>query len=136
MSVSLWQTEDQPYETDFLIVGAGLVGCTAAYFAAQAGRDVTLTDAGDLGLGASSRNAGFVITGLDAYYHQAIARYGLATVREIWGLSRHTHAIWREFIQAGDVQVDDCGSMLLAESEDEARDLASPKHVPDCQHRC
>lgn len=131
MSVSLWQTDEQPYDADFLIVGAGLVGCTAAYFAAQAGRDVTLTDAGDLGLGASSRNAGFLITGLDAYYHQAIARYGLATVREIWGLSRHTHSLWRQFIQAGNVPVDYCGSMLLAESEDEAQDLEAAARALD-----
>ena len=125
MTVSLWQANGtQPVrETDFLVVGAGLVGCSAAYFAAQAGRHVTITDARDLALGASSRNAGFMITGLDSYYHRATERYGAAVVREMWGLSRTTHAHLHYFIERGDVQIDRCGSMLLAESEAEARDL-------------
>lgn len=60
MTVSIWQAEGtQPVcEVDFLIVGAGLVGCTAAYFAQQAGRQVTITEMRDIALGASSRNAG------------------------------------------------------------------------------
>ena len=70
MTVSHWQANGtQPVcEVDFLVVGAGLVGCSVAFFAAQAGREVTITDARDLALGASSRNAGFMITGLDIYY--------------------------------------------------------------------
>lgn len=125
MTVSHWQTNGVPHvrEVDFLVVGAGLVGCSVAYFAAQAGRQVTITDARDLALGASSRNAGFMITGLDTYYHHAIERYGRDTVREMWGLSRTTHAHLHHFIERGNVQVDCCGSMLLAESEAEARDL-------------
>ncbi|HLV37084.1 MAG TPA: FAD-dependent oxidoreductase, partial [Spirillospora sp.] len=89
MTVSIWQADGtQPVrEVDFLVVGAGLVGCAAAYFAAQAGRQVVITDARDLALGASSRNAGFMITGLDTHYHRAIERYGADTVRELWALS-------------------------------------------------
>ena len=125
MTVSIWQADGaQPQQdVDFLVVGAGLVGCSAAWFAAQAGRQVTITDARDLALGASSRNAGFMITGLDTYYHHAVEQYGLATVRELWGLSRTTHRYLREFIRTGGVQVDDCGSTLLAETEAEAREL-------------
>lgn len=125
MTVSVWQADGtQPLrEVDFLVVGAGLVGCSAAFFAAQAGRQVTITDAHDLALGASSRNAGFMITGLDTYYHHAIERYGHDTVRELWGLSHTTHRHLHHFIDNGTVQFDRCGSMLLAESESEARDL-------------
>jgi gamma-glutamylputrescine oxidase len=125
MTVSLWQADDsQPTrEVDFLVVGAGLVGCTAAYFAAQAGRAVTIIDARDLALGASSRNAGFMITGLDVYYHRAVQHYGSAVVREIWGLSQTTHRHLHDFIKRGQVQVDHCGSLLLAESLAEAHDL-------------
>ncbi len=125
MTVSIWQAEDtQPVrEVDLLIVGAGLVGCAAAYFAAQAGRQVMITDTRDVGLGASSRNAGFMITGLDTYYHRAIERYGHDAVRELWGLSARSHAYWRDFAKHGDVRMRETGSMLLAESADEARDL-------------
>jgi gamma-glutamylputrescine oxidase len=125
MSVSIWQAgDDQPvHEVDLLVVGAGLVGCAAAYFAAQAGAQVTITEMRDVALGASGRNAGFMITGLDAYYHHAIERYGHAVVREVYGLSEQTHRYWREFARQGEVPLKECGSMLLAESEAEAVDL-------------
>jgi len=128
MTVSVWQADgNQPIEdVDVLIVGAGLVGCAAAYFTRQAmpsGARIVLTDARDLGLGASSRNAGFMITGLDAYYHHAIAHYGHAVTREVYKLSEQTHAYWRSFAQQSDVRLWDIGSMLLAESPEEARDL-------------
>jgi gamma-glutamylputrescine oxidase len=125
MTVSIWQANDtQPIrEVDVLIVGAGLVGCAAAYFAAQAGRQVTITEARDVALGASSRNAGFMITGLDTYYHRASERYGRDTVRELWGLSQTTHRYLHEFIRAGGVRFEPCGSLLLAESPEEAHDL-------------
>lgn len=125
MTVSIWQADGaQPVrEVDFLIVGAGLVGCAAAWFAAQAGRTVVITEARDLALGASSRNVGFMITGLESYYHQTAERFGAAAAREIWALSRATHAHWRRWAQAGGVQLDECGSLRLAESAAEARDL-------------
>lgn len=126
MSVSIWQADDtQPIkDVDVLVVGAGLVGCAAAYFLAQAGRRVTLTEARDVALGASSRNAGFMITGIDTYYHHAIERYGHAVTRELWDLSARSHAFWRTIAAAqGGVRLVECGSMLLAESVAEKHDL-------------
>ncbi|MBZ0292417.1 MAG: FAD-binding oxidoreductase [Anaerolineae bacterium] len=127
MTVSIWQAEDaQPLrEVDFLVVGAGLVGCAAAYFASQAGREVVITEMRDVALGASSRNAGFMITGLDTYYHHAIERYGIDVVRELWALSRTTHGHLHYFVEHSPipVRIERCGSLLLAESEEEGRDL-------------
>lgn len=125
MTVSLWQADGtQPTrEVDFLVIGAGIVGCAAAYFAAQAGREVVITEMRDVALGASSRNAGFMITGLDTYYHRAIEHYGLEKVRELWALSHKTHQYWLGFAEQGNVPLDRCGSTLLAESETEAREL-------------
>ncbi len=125
MTVSIWQAEDtQPIrEVDVLVIGAGLAGCAAAYFAAQAGRSVVITEMRDVALGASSRNAGFMITGPDTYYHRAIELYGHANTRELWALSDKTHKYWREFAKQGDVRLDNCGSMLLAESEEEGKEL-------------
>jgi glycine/D-amino acid oxidase-like deaminating enzyme len=133
MTVSLWQADDtQPVrEVDFLVVGAGLVGCSAAFFAAQAGREVTITEMRDIGLGASSRNAGFMITGLDTYYHHAVEKYGAAVTREMWELSKTTHSYWHEFAKNGNVRMENCGSMLLAESAEEARDLEDAARALD-----
>lgn len=125
MTVSHWQADGtQPTrDVDVLVIGAGLAGCAAAYFAAQAGRDVVITEARDLALGASGRNAGFIITGLDSYYHLSVEKYGEAVTREMWDISKQTIAYWKEFARQCDVPIDPCGSMLLAESEEEARDL-------------
>lgn len=125
MTVPIWQADDsQPKrDVDFLVIGAGLVGCAAAFFARERGREVVITDARDVGLGASSRNAGFMLTGLDTYYHHAIERYGHAVTREIWALSKATHAHWRAFAEGEPVRIENCGSMLLAESAEEAHDL-------------
>lgn len=137
MTVSIWQANgSEPVrEVDFLVVGAGLVGVTTAFFAAQAGRQVVITDMRDIGLGASSRNAGFMISGLDTYYHHSIERYGHAVTREMWDLSKTTHAYWREFASKGQVQMQPCGSMLLAESAEEARDLEVAARALEADHR-
>lgn len=125
MSVSIWQGDNkQPVQqVDVLVVGAGVVGSAAAYFAAQTGREVVVTDMRGPGMGASGRNAGFMITGLDTYYHHAIEQHGHDAVREIWGLSEQTHRFWREIAAQANVPLDQCGSMLLAETEPEAADL-------------
>jgi glycine/D-amino acid oxidase-like deaminating enzyme len=129
MTISIWQAnpnfKQQPVrEVDVLIVGAGLVGCAAAWFFKQAGREVVITEMRDIALGASGRNAGFMITGPDTYYHHAIERYGHEATRELWKLSERTHAIWRSFAeQDSSVSIEQSGSFLLAESEDEALDL-------------
>jgi len=127
MTVSHWQRAGQKErEIDFLVVGAGLAGGTAAYLARQVHqRDVVITEAGDVASGASGRNAGFMISGLDTYYHRAIERYGHRTAREVWQLSQRSFAMWREFIRNSPfpVPLDNCGSLLLAESPEEAREL-------------
>jgi glycine/D-amino acid oxidase-like deaminating enzyme len=126
MTVSLWQADGtQPTrEVDVLVVGAGLAGCSAAFFFAQAGRQVVITEMRDVGLGASSRNAGFMITGPDTYYHRAVERYGHDATRELWTISEKTHSFWREIARRdGNVTMAQCGSMLLAETPEEAHEL-------------
>lgn len=71
---SLWQataaplpacaTLRQDLNTQIAIVGGGYTGLSAALHLAEAGRDVVMLDALDLGDGASGRNGGQVIPGL------------------------------------------------------------------------
>lgn len=126
-TTSFWQLHAQQprREVDFLIVGAGIVGGAAAIFATQAGRDVLVVDQAAVGLGASGRNAGFMITGLDTYYHKAIATYGADVAAEMWQLSRETIAFWKQVVanSAGAVPYEACGSLLLAETAAEKQDL-------------
>jgi gamma-glutamylputrescine oxidase len=126
MTVSIWQSNQAPVrETDLLIIGAGLAGCASALHAKDLGLQVTITEKADIALGASGRNAGFMITGLDTYYHDAVKKYGADKTRELWELSRDTIAWWREVAARsnGAVTIDKRGSLLLAESDAEAEDL-------------
>jgi glycine/D-amino acid oxidase-like deaminating enzyme len=127
MTVSIWQANtNQPVrECDLLVIGAGLAGCAAAYFAREMGLYTLITEKADVALGASGRNAGFMITGIDKYLHEAIAEYGEAKTWDLWNISRETIAFWKSVIANADgrVSYDPCGSMLLAESEAEAQDL-------------
>src|SRR5690606_3889333 len=119
MSISIWQADGtQPtHEVDVLVVGAGLVGCSAAYFAPQAGHEVMITEMRDIAMGASGRNAGFMISGLDTYYHRAIEEYGAETAHEMWHRSAETIDFWKMIVkQSGDVPMQETGSLLLAES--------------------
>lgn len=45
---------------DVVVIGGGIVGCTAAYYLARRGASVILCEKGDVGLEQSSRNWGFV----------------------------------------------------------------------------
>lgn len=133
MTISVWQANDaQPVQdVEFLVVGAGLVGVAAAYFAAQAGQQVVVTEQYDIAMGASGRNAGFMISGLDSYYHRAVARYGEAVTQAMWQLSQGTIQFWKERVQEanGAVLFDACGSLLLSESEAEADDIRQAAHA-------
>ena len=127
MSISIWQADGtQPTrDVDVLVVGAGLVGCSAAYFAAQTGQEVVITEMRDIAMGASGRNAGFMISGLDTYYHKAIEEYGADTAYEMWNLSADTIDFWKMIVQqsGGTVPMQETGSLLLAETEKEAEEL-------------
>lgn len=126
MSISIWQADNTQAEreVDVLVVGAGLAGCSAAYFAKEAGHDVVITEMRDIAMGASGRNAGFMISGLDTYYHRAIEEYGAGVAREMWELSAETIDFWKMIVkQSGDVPMKETGSLLLAESEKEAEEL-------------
>jgi len=126
MSISHWQQDPNAptREADFVVIGAGLVGCAAAYHARTAGREVLIVEKNDIAMGASGRNAGFMMTGLDTYYHHAVAKYGQAIVSEMWDISRAAVAFWQGIAEEANIPLERIGSMLLAESEEEAQDVA------------
>ncbi len=74
MDGSLWQRsseESKQYnalsgdvQVDFLIVGGGFTGCSAALAASEAGASVALLEAHNIGHGGSGRNVGLVNAGL------------------------------------------------------------------------
>lgn len=80
-------TEELPDETDYLIVGTGLTGMSAGLRLAEAGRGVTLIDAGEIAGGASSMNGGMVSPDIKAGVDTVHAIHGPRVAAEMWASS-------------------------------------------------
>lgn len=48
-------------KTNMLIIGGGSIGLNSAYYAQKAGRQVTIIDSGEIGVGSSAGNAGHIV---------------------------------------------------------------------------
>lgn len=68
-----------PAEVDALVIGAGLTGLSAALTLARGGRSVLVLDAGEPGIGASSRNGGMVGGGHRLSLEAMTAKFGRNT---------------------------------------------------------
>jgi len=69
----------QNCKTEYLIIGGGYTGLSAAITLAEAGKQVVLIDANKLGFGCAGRNGGFVLSGS--------GRLSLSAIEEKWGLN-------------------------------------------------
>ncbi|WP_414828342.1 NAD(P)/FAD-dependent oxidoreductase [Alteromonas sp. H39] len=64
---------DANIHTRFAVIGAGYTGLSAALELAEAGQEVTVIDAHEIGFGCAGRNGGFVLKGTGRYTLNAIA---------------------------------------------------------------
>jgi gamma-glutamylputrescine oxidase len=129
MTVSYWQDAHRTKlteEVDVAIVGGGIMGAASAYWLSQrSGLKVAVLEAQRRGWGASSRNGGFVLRGLFAYYNQAVAAYGRDIARQLLVLNQETQTHLAEFVnQHGNrFFYEPSGSYLLACSLEELQAL-------------
>lgn len=93
-----------PARSDVVIVGAGITAMCAAIPLSRAGRSVTIVDAGEIGSGASTRNAGYVSRSFKHSFTDLERKHGLD-----YALQLH-----RELQQS----VDSVRHMVLSESID------------------
>jgi glycine/D-amino acid oxidase-like deaminating enzyme len=70
------------------VVGGGYTGLTAARQLARSGASVIVLERGAIGSGASSRNAGQVLTGLKLEPAALVARFGESRAKELFDISR------------------------------------------------
>lgn len=67
---------DLSADADFVVIGGGLNGLSAALHLAKRGAGVVLVEAGKIGSGASGRNGGMVGSGMSIGLGTALKRYG------------------------------------------------------------
>lgn len=111
--------------TNVAIVGGGLAGWSCAYWLRREGIDCVVIDPDPAPSGASSRNAGFLMTGTAFSYAESIRMWGRDEARRLEAASwANREALEREVIGRFDCQASRSGTWRLAESAEEESELA------------
>jgi glycine/D-amino acid oxidase-like deaminating enzyme len=108
-----------PARTDVLIVGSGVTGLNAARELARAGRDVVVVDAGEAGIGATSRNAGHVGRVLKHEFTSLAQTLGLPKAVDIYREMQAAYESVGDVIEAEHIECEyrRCGRVILAYSQ-------------------
>ncbi|PID60733.1 MAG: gamma-glutamylputrescine oxidoreductase [Gammaproteobacteria bacterium] len=97
---------DGDLDCDVCIVGAGFSGLSAALHLQDAGREVTMLEGAKVGWGASGRNGGQIVNGLNASLDTIERRYGHDTADFVGSLVTEGNAIIRHFISEHSIECD------------------------------
>lgn len=89
-------TSPLPDRADYLIVGSGLTGLSAALRLGSAGKDVVVVDSGEIAGGASSINGGMVSPDVKGGIDGVYAVYGPRIGHEMWASTLRSVELVRE----------------------------------------
>lgn len=93
-------------EVDICVVGAGYSGLSTALHLAEKGYNVAIVEGARVGWGASGRNGGQIVNGLNASLQTIKKRYGQDTATFVAGLVQEGGEIIRERIKTYNIQCD------------------------------
>lgn len=134
MTLSIW-LDEKPAEAkngicgdaDIAIVGGGIIGAGCAYILSRREPQLktVLFESQAIASGSTGRSAGFVLRGIQTYYHKAAELYGRENARAIFRFAEENQRLLKEFAGSSQkaVDLDLCGSFLLASSLEELDDL-------------
>lgn len=115
-------------EADICIVGAGYSGLSAAIRLAEKGYDVALVEGAQVGWGASGRNGGQIVNGLNAGLDAIERRYGSDTAAFVGKLVQEGAGIIYDLIERYGIQCDlKRGNIYAAYTAKHMRDLEAKK---------
>lgn len=110
-------------ETDVLVVGGGVAGCSTAYYLAREGVEVVLIDRGDVNAEASGANAGSIHAQM--YYHNFNTRSAewIAAFAPVLPLLKLSSEVWRELAAEldSDIELVIAGGLMVAETAEQLR---------------
>jgi glycine/D-amino acid oxidase-like deaminating enzyme len=104
------------------VVGLGASGLSAVLEARQRGIDVVAIDAVGIAAGAAGRNGGFLLAGLAAFHHEAVARLGHGRALRAYHLTMDELVALQH---DDDIETRFRGSVRIATSQDEEADCAA-----------
>ena len=112
------------HETDIAVLGGGYSGLSTALHLAERGHKVTLIEGARIGWGASGRNGGQVVNGLNASLQTIESRYGRDTANFVAGLVTEGGDIIRERVATYGIQCDlKPGNVFAALTDAHLREL-------------
>ncbi|RYE58482.1 MAG: FAD-binding oxidoreductase [Rhizobiaceae bacterium] len=113
---------------DIVVVGAGYSGMSTAIHLAESGLKVVVVEAAEVGWGASGRNGGQVVNGLNASLATIGKRYGEKTANFVGGLVQEGAGIIYDWVQRYGIDCDlKRGNIYAAYTEQHMRDLEAKK---------
>lgn len=106
-------------DTDVVVIGAGIYGCSAAYFLARAGVPVLVIDADDIGAGASGANAGNLHLQLSPFSHAEKSEAWVAEFAATLPFFIDALETWKRLATElpGDIELRCPGGIMVAETE-------------------
>ncbi len=99
-------TLDGDTEADVCVVGGGFSGLSTALHCLQNGRSVLLLEGQQIGWGASGRNGGQIVNGLNASLPHIHARFGADTATFIGSVLQEGASIIRQFVADYEIDCD------------------------------
>lgn len=133
VSVSIWQdlkklknVEDRQF--DIVIIGAGIAGLSTAYWLHKEDQSlkIALLEKGQVGDGATGRNAGFITCGSVEHFNRLVVNHGIQEASDIWKFSeKNLELLKEEFIDQNNNSMDfeEKGSFSLASTQEEFTEL-------------
>lgn len=108
---------------DIAIVGGGFTGCATAYALARAGLKIAVLEGARVGRGSAAASTALLMQEPDRYLHELAGRYGAATARRVWRLSREAVRDLVRTLGPMDCGLEQVPSLHLSRSAAGARDL-------------
>ena len=105
------------HSADICIIGGGFTGTSAALHLAEAGFQVTLLEANDIGWGASGRNGGQICQGHNMGHAEMVNKVGKETADVLWQTSLDSVELVKDLVEKYQIDCDLTAGVLHVASK-------------------
>lgn len=116
--------------TDICVVGAGYSGLSTALHLAEKGMKVVIVEGAEVGWGASGRNGGQIVNGLNASLETIERRYGASTANFVGGMLQEGAGVIYDWVDRYKISCDlKKGNIYAAYTEKHLDELAAKQKL-------